>query len=148
MKRVCLILLFGVFCLDAWGQDDLYGSEKKKVPESSSLNPKSKPINDSLPAWVYCEIVGIQKFLNPDKVNVSIDYGQKRKFWADQRIRDENGQVITFNSMVDALNYMGAAGWEFLQAYTVTIGNSNVYHWLLRADLHNPVFLPETKKKD
>ena len=37
--------------------------------------------------------------------------------------------------MVDAMNYMGTLGWEFEQAYVVTIGGggsaSNVYHWLL-----------------
>ncbi len=33
--------------------------------------------------------------------------------------------------MVDAMNYMGKRGWEFEQAYVVTIGNQNVYHWLL-----------------
>ena len=26
---------------------------------------------------------------------------------------DENGDVLKFNSMVDAMNYMGALGWEF-----------------------------------
>ena len=33
------------------------------------------------------------------------------------------------------MNYMGTLGWEFEQAYVVTLGSgagaSNVYHWLL-----------------
>lgn len=33
--------------------------------------------------------------------------------------------------MVDAMNYMGRLGWEFEQAYVVTVGQQNVYHWLL-----------------
>ena len=37
-----------------------------------------------------------------------------------------------FNSMVDGMNYMGKDGWEFVQAYTVTAGNQNVYRWLLK----------------
>jgi hypothetical protein len=106
---------------------------------------------DSVSRWAYCEIVGTQKFLNPDKVIVSIDFGQaatRDNFWGynDQRIRDEKGKVANFNSMVDALNYMGERGWEFVQAYTITMGNSNVYHWLLRADKRNPVFIPQVKK--
>ena len=48
---------------------------------------------------------------------------------------DENGQALEFNSMVDAMNYMGELGWKFVQAYVVTIGNSNVYHWLLQKEL-------------
>ena len=101
---------------------------------------------DSISRWAYCELVGTQKFLNPNKVNVSIDYGQSKGWFEDTRIRNEQGKVETFNSMVDALNYMGDMGWEFVQAYVVTLGNSNVYHWLLRADKHNPIFIPETKK--
>lgn len=37
--------------------------------------------------------------------------------------------------MVDAMNFMGTLGWEFEQAYVVTVGggtsSQNVYHWLL-----------------
>jgi hypothetical protein len=38
----------------------------------------------------------------------------------------------TFTSMVDAMNYMGKDGWEFVQAYVVTASNQNVYRWLLK----------------
>lgn len=37
--------------------------------------------------------------------------------------------------MVDAMNYMGNFGWKFVQAYAITIGQSNVYHWLLYKDI-------------
>lgn len=83
---------------------------------------------------VYCELLGTQKFLST-KVTVSVDFGQERKFFGDNRMVDANGKVQEFNSMVDAMNYMGTLGWEFEQAYVVTVGSgagaSNVYHWLL-----------------
>ena len=101
---------------------------------------------DSVERWVYCQIVGTGKLFS-NKVSVEIDYGQRRKFFSDQRIRDEEGSVKNFNGMVDAMNYMGAQGWEFVQAYAITVGNQNVYHFLLRADKDNPIFLPEVKKK-
>lgn len=47
------------------------------------------------------------------------------------KIVDQNGKEMKFNSMVDAMNYMGTLGWEFEQAYVVTIGQQNVYHWLM-----------------
>ena len=82
---------------------------------------------------VYCELVGTQKLLT-GKVSVSVDFGQQ-SYFKDNRLVDENGQVMTFNSMVDAMNYMSTLGWEFEQAYIVTLGAgntaSNVYHWLL-----------------
>ena len=80
----------------------------------------------------YCELVGTQNLLG--KTIVSVDFGQVSLF-RDNRMVDENGDVLKFNSMVDAMNYMGALGWEFEQAYVVThnYGKSatNVYHWLL-----------------
>ncbi len=37
--------------------------------------------------------------------------------------------------MIDALNYMGKFGWDFEQAYAVSMGNTNVYHFLLSRDI-------------
>ena len=49
-------------------------------------------------------------------------------------MKNSDGSNKDFNSMVDAMNYMGALGWNFEQAYAVTIGQQNVYHWLLRKE--------------
>jgi hypothetical protein len=81
---------------------------------------------------VYCELLGTQKFLS-QKCNVSVDFGQNP--YENSRLVDENGKSITFNSMVDAMNYMGELGWKFEQAYVVTVSSQNVYHWLLSKDI-------------
>lgn len=86
------------------------------------------------PYKVYVELVGIQKGLFSEKVTITVDFGQEVSFWKrgrDNKIVDENGKDIVFNTMVDAMNFMGKRGWQFVQAYVVTEGNSNVYHWLL-----------------
>jgi len=69
------------------------------------------------------------------KLNISIDFGQERKWAADLRLKDEEGKPIKFNSMIDALNFMGNLGWEFVQAYAITMGNTNVYHFLLKKEI-------------
>lgn len=85
--------------------------------------------------FMYCELVGTQKFLSL-KVTIMVDFGESKNIWRDNRLKDEvTGKVQVFNSMVDALNYMGENGWEFAQAYVVTIGQQNVYHWLLKKEL-------------
>lgn len=82
--------------------------------------------------YEYCELVGRQKFLST-KVVVSVDYGEARGFFKDTRVRDEvSGKVQSFNSMIDALNYLGENGWEFVQAYTLTNQEQNIYRWLLK----------------
>jgi hypothetical protein len=87
--------------------------------------------------YAYCELVGTQKFMNPNKLTVQIDFGQEQNFWntKDSRIRDEKGEVRVFNSMVGVMNFMGVLGWEFAQAYVVTYQNQNVYHWLLKKEV-------------
>lgn len=82
--------------------------------------------------YSYCEIVGSAKAFSK-KVTISVDFGNDSKLFADQKIRDEaTGKAKSFNSMVDALNFMGGNGWELVQAYTVTTGGANTYHWMLK----------------
>ena len=88
--------------------------------------------NDTTSKWHYAELVGATKLMST-KVNISIDYGEATKLFQDTRLRDENGKLQSFNSMVDAMNYMGNSGWEFVQAYVIGGGSTGyVYHWLLK----------------
>lgn len=99
-----------------------------------NLKAQEEVSTDSM-QYYYCQIVGTGKFMSK-KVTVELDFGQRSRLLSDQRLRDKDGKVITFNSMVDAMNWMGARGWEFIQAYVITVstgmGAQNVYHWLLK----------------
>jgi len=48
---------------------------------------------------------------------------------------------ILINLTVDAMNYFGSQGWEFVQAYVVSEpslgGQQYVYHWLLKKEITN-----------
>ena len=80
----------------------------------------------------YIQIVGTSKFLS-SKVSIEIDFGQSNSYWTnkDTQVKDENGKKTTFNSMIDALNFMSKNGYEFKTAYAFSVGNQNVYHYLL-----------------
>ena len=80
------------------------------------------------PRKVYCQIVGTQKLLST-KCTIEVDFGQNQ--WGSQALVDENGKLISFNSMVDAMNQMGKLGWEFEDSYVITVSGQNVYDWLL-----------------
>ncbi len=85
------------------------------------------------PHKVYAELLGETNLMRT-KVTISIDFGQEISFWqqhAQRQLVDAQGREMKFNSMVDAMNYMGTLGWEFEQAYVVTVGQQNVYHWLM-----------------
>jgi len=82
----------------------------------------------------YVRIVGTSKLLTT-KLTIELDFGQRTKFFSSGKetiIKDEDGKAIDFNSMVDALNFMSKNGFEFVTAYAISVGNQNVYHYLLR----------------
>jgi hypothetical protein len=84
------------------------------------------------PHFVYCELIGTNKIMST-KMNVSLDKGEERRFFQDTRMRDDQtGKVQSFNSIIDAMNYMAGFGWEFVQAYTLVFNQQNIYHWVLR----------------
>lgn len=83
----------------------------------------------------YCMVLATSKLLST-KLTIQIDFGQEWSFWKDKRsLRDENGKKIVFNSVIDALNFMAEDGWEFVNAYAITVGNQNVYHYVLKRRL-------------
>lgn len=87
----------------------------------------------------YAQLLGTQKGLFSNKVKVTVDFGQNVSFWkpGDMTIVDKNGKDVVFYSMVDAMNFMGQFGWEFVQAYVVTENNQNVYHWLMTKEVNS-----------
>lgn len=97
IKKVFLLMLFVPFCMSA---------QTKRY---------------------YCEIKGTERELS-SKMKIIFDFGQNSSYniWSNLNHKmefvDNEGKVIDFNSMVDAMNYMSERGWKFLQAYsTITV---------------------------
>jgi hypothetical protein len=90
------------------------------------------PISQIKEKAEYCLIVGTSKILSSD-VTIAIDFGQETSMWSNKTllVKDENGKLMAFNSMIDALNFMSKNGYDFVNAYAITKGNQNVYHFLL-----------------
>ncbi len=99
------------------------------------VNKISKPILDSIGSLrteEYCMIMGYGRIFT-NTLSISIDFGQFRSVWnSTDFLKNTDGKKIIFNSMIDALNYMNGFGWEFVNAYTITKSNQNVYHWVLK----------------
>jgi len=87
--------------------------------------------------YQYAEMVATQKLFST-KIIISIDFGDPLiAFKTDLRIKDSAGKVESFNSVVDAMNYLDSKGWEFISAFPVSVGQSggSVYHYLFRRKL-------------
>ena len=95
---------------------------------------KSNAQQDTLRVEQYCELVATPRLLS-SKVTIDIDYGDERSIWKDNRIRDENGKLKKFNTVIDALNFLGKEGWKLVNAFPVFTPNSPVvYHYVLKQE--------------
>jgi hypothetical protein len=124
MKKILCSILLSVFFISIYAQNERAVDTVK---------------------YTYCEILGYSKLFSK-KVTIEVDFGQEMKYFTDQRIKDKlTGDVVIFNSMIDALNYFGKQGWEFVQAYAYSTGNSgNVYHYLMKKP--TKILIEEEKK--
>ena len=91
----------------------------------------------------YCEIKGVEKDFSSG-LKIVFDFGNNPVYSAwgglknKQKLVDENGEEIPFNSMVDAGNYMSDKGWNFQQAYTSVYGSQTIVHWIFYKDAESP----------
>ena len=81
----------------------------------------------------YCEIKGFERA--PSGLKIVFDLGISPVYsdgglLSKQKIVDENGKEIPFNSMVDAGNYLSNKGWLFKQAYSSVYGGHCIIHWI------------------
>lgn len=83
----------------------------------------------------YLQILGTSKMMS-SKLTITIDIGQKTKFFSSNSaatlLKDENGEGVVFNSMIDALNFISSHEYEFVTANIITVSGQNVYHYLMR----------------
>ena len=95
---------------------------------------KSNAQRDTSRVEQYCEVVATGRILS-NKVTIDIDYGEERSVWKDNRLKDENGRLKKFNSVIDAINYLGKNGWKLVNAFPVANGNTPmIYHYVFKKE--------------
>ncbi len=93
----------------------------------------------------YCEMVAIGKLFS-HKVNITVDFGEEKGFFKDTRLRDDEGSVVKFNTVVDALNYMGTQGWKMINAFPMSTNGENVYHYYFKKEYDASELLPQPQQ--
>lgn len=85
--------------------------------------------------WEYCEVISYMGASLTKKSSVEVTFGDTEKSWGSKTnvLKDEAGNTIKFKTHVEALNYLGAQGWESVLAYVEEQpGNMFQVHILLR----------------
>lgn len=129
MKKILLLSMALSFCYGLFAQqvnDSIPNTVPAKYDKTDLIQHKK---------FMYCDVMGMEEFLS-SKINVEIDFGQEVKYWyEDMYYKDENGRRVSFNSMIDAMNFLGSLGWEFVQAYVTIENNRNVHHWIMKMEI-------------
>lgn len=79
----------------------------------------------------YCRIIATPRLLS-NKVTIDIDFGDEKSFWRDTRLKTDAGKLKKFNTIIDAMNYMGREGWIFINAFPVRMGETEIYHFAFK----------------
>lgn len=87
--------------------------------------------NDTARVEQYCQLIAAPRLLS-NKVTIDIDFGEEKSFWRDTRLKTDEGKIKKFNTIIDAMNYMGRNGWVFINAYPVRMGETEIYHFAFK----------------
>jgi hypothetical protein len=89
---------------------------------------------DSTVVEQYCDVVVSEAPIGT-KVTIEVDYGAPRNIFRDNRVKTGDGKTKKFNTVVDALNYMGQSGWKLVNALTVrpSVGAAE-YHYIFKKE--------------
>ncbi len=91
----------------------------------------SKAQADTSKVEQYCQVIATPRLLS-NKVTIDIDFGDEKSIWRDNRLKTDGGKLKKFNTVIDALNYMGKSGWVFINAYPVRMGETEIYHFAFK----------------
>ena len=79
---------------------------------------------------VYCDMMAYN-FWGIGKVRIILDMGDRKAGQSFETIWDDNGKQKKFNTMMEALNYMGERGWRVVDTYFISEMKQSVLHYLL-----------------
>jgi hypothetical protein len=92
------------------------------------LSYSSFAYTDTSKVEQYCQVIATPRLLS-NKVTIDIDFGEEKSFWRDTRLKTYDGKIKKFNTIIDALNFMGKEGWVFINAYPVRNNDTDIYHF-------------------
>lgn len=77
--------------------------------------------------YIALDITAGAKFF---KISVKLDVGQRNVIFNGKElwVKDEDGKVMNFNSVVDALNFFYEYDYRLVQAYSYGSTNTNYYY--------------------
>ena len=109
-------------------------SYKKKI-DRIALEQVKGVIYEHQKIEIFCDLMSSKKFLGTEEI-LTINYGDRDSLWLDKSMYNKiSKQIKKYNSIIDALNYMGSEGWETLRSYSTSHNSYTVEHYVLKKEV-------------
>ena len=109
-------------------------SNQKKI-DRIALEQVKGVIYEHQKIEIFCDLMSSKKFLGTEEM-LTINYGDRDSLWLDKSMYNKiSKQIKKYNSIIDALNYMGSEGWETLRSYSTSHNSYTVEHYVLKKEL-------------
>ena len=112
-----------------------YLDSTEKKTTSIALEKIDKIIYENNTIEVFCDLISTKKFLGT-KETININYGTRDSLWQDEKIYTLIASDLKkYNSIIDALNYMGNEGWKTISSYSTSYNSYIVEHFILKKEI-------------
>ena len=109
-------------------------SNQKKI-DRIALEQVKGVIYEHQKIEIFCDLMSSKKFLGTEEM-LTINYGDRDSLWLDKSMYNKiSKQIKKYNSIIDALNYMGSEGWETLRSYSTSHNSYTVEHYVLKKEV-------------
>ena len=110
-------------------------STNNKKTETIALEKVNRISFENKTIEVFCDLITKKKFLGT-KETISVNYGNRDSLWLDPKIYTLVAKELKeYNSIIDALNYMGHEGWKTLSSYSTSHNSYIVEHYILKKEI-------------
>ena len=93
---------------------------------------------DTLRVDQFCQVAVFSR-PSAKKLIINIDYGEGKGVLKDFKLKEDNGDMKEFNSIVEALNYMGGLGWKMVNAFSISYGlNGSDCYYVFKKEFLKP----------
>ena len=112
-----------------------YFDTLKKVKSSVPVELIQRIVYEDKNIEVFCDLISTKKFLSTEE-NIIINYGKRDSLWIDEKIYTLMSKDIKkYNSIIDALNYMGNEGWKIVNTYSSSQNSYTIDHYILKKEI-------------
>ena len=107
----------------------------KKYTSSIPLEKIERVVYEDKKIEVFCDLISKKKFLGTEET-IIINYGNRDSLWIDEKIYTLMSKDIKkYNSIIDALNYMGNEGWKTINTYSTSQNSYTIEHYVLKKEI-------------